>query len=236
MGTIMNVRYFGTRTTFAALATLAISACSSGEPETAYASSATPGSAAAQQENLGASQAALRLVLAPEGSTARYRVREQLMGRDFPNDAVGETKSLTGAISFDRDGKVIADASKFTLDAGTFVSDQNRRDGYVRGRLLDANTYPTVTLVPTEVKGVKLPLPKSGTAPLEMKADLTVRGVTRPTVWKGTAEFKDGQVAGTAATSFTFDDIKMDQPRVPVLLSVADTIKLELDFKLVEQR
>lgn len=122
------------------------------------------------------------------------------------------------------------------VEAGTFVSDQNRRDGYVRGRLLDANTYPTVTLVPTEINGVKLPLPKSGTAPLEMKADLTVRGVTRPTVWKGTAEFKDGQVAGTAATAFTFDDIKIDQPRVPVLLSVADTIRLELDFKLVELR
>ena len=235
MGSIMNVRNFGTKTTFAALATLAISACSSGEPETAYASSAN--SAPARQETINSSQAAaLRLVLASDGNAARYRVREQLMGRDFPNDAVGETKSLTGAVSFDKDGKVIADASKFTLDAGTFVSDQNRRDGYVRGRLLDANTYPTVTLVPTEIKGVKLPLPKSGTAPLEMKADLTVRGVTRPTVWKGTAEFKDGEVAGTAATSFTFDDIKMDQPRVPVLLSVADTIKLELDFKLVEQR
>ena len=235
MGSIMNVRNFGTKTTFAALATLAISACSSGEPETAYASSTN--SAPARQETISSSQpAALRLVVASDGNAARYRVREQLMGRDFPNDAVGETKSLTGAVSFDKDGKVIADASKFTLDAGTFVSDQNRRDGYVRGRLLDANTYPTVNLVPTEIKGVKLPLPKSGTAPLEMKGDLTVRGVTRPTVWKGTAEFKDGQVAGTAATSFTFEDIKMDQPRVPVLLSVADTIKLELDFKLVEQR
>jgi polyisoprenoid-binding protein YceI len=235
MGIIMNVRYFGTTTTVAAVLTMAISACSSGEPEIAYASSVNSAPIQAT-EGTAHQAAALRLVLAPDGNAARYRVREQLMGRDLPNDAVGETKNLTGAISFDRDGKVIADASKFTLDAGTFVSDQNRRDGYVRGRLLDASTYPTVTLVPTEIKGVKLPLPKSGAAPLEMKADLTVRGVTHPTVWKGTAQFKDGQVEGTAATSLTFDDIKMDQPRVPVLLSVADTIKLELDFKLVEQR
>jgi hypothetical protein len=68
-----------------------------------------------------------------------------------------------------------------------------------------------------------------------MTADLTVRGVTRPTTWKGSAQFQNGQVTGSAATAFTFDDIKMEQPRVPVLLSVADTIRLEIDFNLVRQ-
>jgi polyisoprenoid-binding protein YceI len=179
---------------------------------------------------------ALRLVLASTGNAARYRVRERLVGHDLPNDAVGETKNLTGAISFDSNGQVIRDASKFTVDAGSFVSDQNRRDGFVRGRLLAADQYPTVLLVPTEVRGVKLPLPNSGTAPIEMTADLTVRGITRPTIWKGTAEFKDGAVTGSAATAFTFDDIQMEQPRVPVLLSVADTIRLEINFNLVQQR
>ncbi|MFL5550928.1 MAG: hypothetical protein ACJ77Q_10685, partial [Gemmatimonadaceae bacterium] len=68
-----------------------------------------------------------------------------------------------------------------------------------------------------------------------MLADLTVHGVTRPTVWKGTAQFANGQVTGSAATAFTFDDIRMEQPRVPVLLSVADTIRLEIGFNLLKQ-
>ena len=180
--------------------------------------------------------AALRLVLASTGNAARYRVRERLVGHDLPNDAVGETKSLTGAIAFDSSGKVIRGASKFTVEAGSFVSDKDRRDGFVRGRLLEADRYPTVVLVPTEVRGVALPLPKTGTAPIEMTGDLTVRGVTRPTIWKGTAQFKDSQVSGSATTSFTFDDFQMEQPRVPVLLSVADTIGLEINFNLVQQR
>ena len=233
----MDTKTIGRRTMLTTLVVLALSACSQSEPETAYASSSKADTRSTVQpvSSTVAQPAALRLVLSPDSSSARYRVRERLVGHDFPNDAVGETRSLTGAISFDGAGKVIRDASKFTLDAGSFVSDQNRRDGFVRGRLLDANTYPTVTLVPTAIQGVKLPLPKSGTAPLEMTADLTVRGVTRPTMWKGTAEFSDGAVTGTAGTSFTFDDIKIEQPRVPVLLSVADTIKLELNFKLVQQ-
>ena len=220
-----------------AVSAAVIAACTSGDSETAYARAATSTAsqgAAALQPN-GPSKAALRLVLAPTGSAARYRVREQLMGHDFPNDAVGETKSLTGSISFDASGKVIRDESKFTLEAGTFVSDQNRRDGYVRGRLLESDDYPTITFVPTDVKGVKLPVPKSGSAQIQILGDLTVHGVTRPTVWNGAVQFNGAGVTGTAATSFTFEDIQLDQPRVPVLLSVADSIKLEIDFNLVRQ-
>ena len=211
-------------------------ACSRGEPQTAFAGSApSTRVAAAQAANSGAT-AALRLVLSPTGNVARYRVRERLVGHDLPNDAVGETKTLSGAIEFDSKGKVIPESSKFVLDAGTFVSDKDRRDGFVRGRLLDSQRYPSIVLAPTSVRGVSLPLPSSGTAPIEMTGNLTVRGVTRPTVWTGSAKFQDGRVTGSAATAFTFNDIHIEQPRVPVLLSVADTIRLEIDFDLIRQR
>ena len=234
----MSVGMIGRRTIFVALATLAISACSPGEPETAFASSSTPGGNAVRDAVTPASMngAALRLVLASTGNAARYRVRERLMGHDFDNDAIGETKNLTGAIAFDSNGKVIREASKFTVDAGSFVSDKDRRDGFVRGRLLEAEQYPTVMLVPTSVRGMTIPLPKTGSRPFEMTGDLTVRGVTRPTIWNGTVQFKDGAVSGSAATAFTFDDIQMEQPRVPVLLSVADTIRQEITFNLIQQR
>jgi len=231
----MNVR-IAMRTTLVAAGAAALFACSQSEPESAFAQSTRATTTASAVQSDAAKGAALKLVLAPTGNEARYRVREQLMGHDLPNDAVGETKSLAGSIAFDANGKVIREASKFTVDASSFVSDQDRRDGYVRRRLLEADSYPSVTLVPTEITGVKLPLPTSGSAPITMKADLTVRGVTHPTTWTGTASFANGGVSGKAATAFTFDDIQLDQPRVPVLLSVADTIKLEIDFNLVQQR
>jgi polyisoprenoid-binding protein YceI len=222
-----------------ALALFTITACSRTEPSVAYAkerSGAPNLSVAHLQSSSTAADPSLRFVLASEASAARYRVREQLMGHDFPNDAVGETKSITGGITFDNTGKVVRDASKFTIDASTFVSDQRRRDGYLRGRLLEADNYPTITFVPSEVRGIKLPLPKSGAAPFEVTGDLTVHGVTRPTNWKGTVQFNNAAVTGSASTSFTFKDIQMEPPHVPVLLSVADTIKLEIDFDLVQQK
>lgn len=218
-----------------AVSTAIVAACTSGSSDTAYARTLDTAGSHSAASVQSPSKAALRLVLAQSGNAARYRVREQLMGHDFPNDAVGETRSLTGAIAFDANGKVIRDESRFTLDAGSFVSDQNRRDGYVRGRLLESDDYPTITFVPTDVRGVKLPLPNSGSAQIQMLGDLTVHGVTRPTTWNGSVEFNPAGLNGTASTAFTFQDIKMDQPRVPVLLSVADTIKLEINFNLVKQ-
>jgi len=41
---------------------------------------------------------------------------------------------------------------------------------------------------------------------------------------------------GTAWTEFTFADFNIDQPRVSIVLSVADTIRLEYDFRLLQQR
>jgi polyisoprenoid-binding protein YceI len=219
-----------------AVAALTMLACSPGEPGTAFAKSAPANVEALPPGTVSPPGVMLRFVLAPSEQAARYRVRERLVGHDLPNDAVGETKSVTGAIAFDSTGNIIRQESKFVVDASTFVSDQNRRDGFVRGRLLDARQYPSVVLVPSSVRGVALPLPASGSRAIEMTGDLTVRGVTRPTTWKGTVNFKDGRVVGSAATEFTFNDFQIEQPRVPVLLSVADTIRLEIDFNLIPQR
>jgi len=181
------------------------------------------------------SAAAYRFVTATEGNAARYRIREQLVGVDFPNDAVGETKNVTGVISADAKGNLLPAESKFTVDVSNLTSDKDRRDGFVKRRVLETDQYPTVTLVPTKITGVSLPLPTSGTRSFDIVGDLTVRGVTHPTTWKVNAQFNPAGFTGKAATSFTFKDFAIDQPRVPVVLSVADTIKLELDFSMVQE-
>ena len=103
----------------------------------------------------------------------------------------------------------------------------------MRVRLLQVEEHPTITLAPTALLGLTLPLPSSGTKTLELVADLTVRGVTRPTRWRVNAEFHDGRVSGTASTAFTFEDFQMEKPRVRSVLSVADSITLEYDFNLL---
>ncbi|HWA59295.1 MAG TPA: YceI family protein [Gemmatimonadales bacterium] len=176
--------------------------------------------------------AGVKLTVLPTGNEVRYRVREQLVNVDLPNDAIGRTGAITGGLALDATGAVVTPGSQFVIAVGGLTSDRDRRDGYVRNRLLEAGQYPNVTFVPTAVSGVTLPLPASGEAALTIAGDLTVKGVTHPVVWQGRAIFAPGQVSGTASTAFTFGDFGLTKPRVPVLLSVQDTIRLEYDFTL----
>jgi polyisoprenoid-binding protein YceI len=179
---------------------------------------------------------AIRFTVAATGNVARYRVREQLMGRDLPNDAIGETQLVTGGISVDSAGRLVPDQSRFVVQTSMFKSDSDRRDGYVRGRLLQVEQFPTVELVPTAARGLPARLPvagrDAGPGTFELIGDLTVRGVTHPTTWRVTARQVANRVTGTATTKFTFTDFGITPPRVPIVLSVADTIALELDFSL----
>jgi polyisoprenoid-binding protein YceI len=230
----MNRRVFAV--IFPAVAGLVALRCTPADSDAATANNAKSAGAEVAVSKLVPELAGLHLVVAPTGNEARYRIREQLVRVDFPNDAVGKTSEVSGGLGVGADGKIIPAESKFVVQVGGLTSDRDRRDNFVRGRVLETDKFPTVEFTPTEFRGLPKTLPKSGSHTFDVIGNLTVRGVTKPTTWTVTAEPKNGGVVGTAATKFTFADFGMSQPRVPIVLSVADTIKLEYDFTLVEKK
>jgi polyisoprenoid-binding protein YceI len=174
--------------------------------------------------------APFRLVLAPGGNEARWRVRERLASFDFPNDAVGTTRDIGGAIVVGADGKPVAKDSKITVNLTTLKSDREMRDRYIQRRTLETDRFPTAVLVPTRFTRLRGALPDTGSFTFQIVGNLTVHGVTRPTTWLVTAVGRDGGYTGTALTRVTFEDFGMAQPRVPILLSIEDEINLELQF------
>jgi polyisoprenoid-binding protein YceI len=176
-----------------------------------------------------------RWVVSAGSSEARYLVREQLAGFDFPNDAVGKTDAVTGAIVVTGDGTVVSEQSEFRVRLATLATDNERRDGYVKTRTLEVEQYPEAVLVPNRFLGLPGPFPESGTLTFQLEGDLTLHGVTRPTVWEVTAEFGAGAISGLATTAFQFDIFGVAVPRVARVLSVDDNIRLELEFRLVPE-
>ena len=172
-------------------------------------------------------------IVAPTGNEARYRVREQLAGFDLPKDAIGATSNVTGRIVIGPDGKVAREGSKVTIDLSTLKSDQGRRDNYLRRNTLETSKYPTAELVPAALEGLLLPIAPGSSQTFSVRGDLTVHGATHPTTWQVTARGEGNGIVGTATTAFTFKDFGLEQPKVPVVLSVADTIRLEYDFRFV---
>lgn len=183
------------------------------------------------QVTLMAVAAAANFEIVPSSSEARYRVKEQLMGFNFPNDAVGTTRRVSGAIVFDAQGWT-ASGSKVTVDLRTLRSDEGRRDAYLRDSTLATERFPFAEFVPREIRGLPSPLPGSGKANVQILGELTIRDVTRPVTWEGTAEFQGRTVRVQARTAFTFSHFELTQPRIFRVLSIEDNIRLEVDLTL----
>lgn len=219
-----------TRQTAGVAVAVILTACARGDAATVGSGSVANGDVAIEAVPAGA----IHFSVAATGNAARYRVREQLMGKDLSNDAIGQTNAITGGITVDSTtGNIIAAQSKFTVATGGLKSDSDRRDGYVRGRIMEAEKFPTVELSPLTVKGLTAAAMGS-TSPVsfELIGELTVKGVKHATTWHITAHQAAGTVTGSAATKFTFADFGINPPKVPIVLSVADTIALEYDFTL----
>jgi polyisoprenoid-binding protein YceI len=178
----------------------------------------------------------IRLRTAPHGNEARYRVREQLAGVDFPNDAVGKTSRVDGSITVAADGTVLVSDSRFTIDLTSLTSDRDRRDNYLRRNTLQTEQHPTAVFVPKVIRGIKLPMPNNGEVKFQMVGDLSIKGVTKEVTWDVSAKSERGSITGQAKTRFTFADMQLEKPRVRSVLTVDDDITLEYDFLLVPAR
>ncbi|MBM02040.1 MAG: hypothetical protein CL762_04920 [Chloroflexi bacterium] len=171
----------------------------------------------------------LKVNFLPE-SIARYLVREQLANLDFPIDAIGETNEINGSISLDKNGNVISEKSIIVVNVNSLKSDNGRRDRYISRKSLETNTYPEVKIVVTKIENLTWPISKNGTGEIIIIGDMTAHGVTDQVAWNTTLNFNDNNIEGLAKTNFKFDKFEMDIPRVAIVLSVDDNIRLELDF------
>jgi polyisoprenoid-binding protein YceI len=158
---------------------------------------------------------------------ARYRVREQLVQIGIA-DAVGTTKAVKGEVRL-QGGQA---KGSFTVDLRELKSDQARRDNYLRQNTLETDRFPTASFRPKRVEGLPNPLPQSGKFPVKVVGDLTIRDVTQEVVWEGEVEFSGQEARVLLRTEFPFEKFGLVQPRVPILLSVENRIRLEVDLVL----
>lgn len=174
----------------------------------------------------------IKLTAVPGKSEARYRVREQLAQVPLPSDAIGKTAQISGTIVGKADGSIVSSDSKFSVDLNSLTSDRSQRDSFIKRSVLQTTQYPNAVFVPTQVQGLPLQIPPTGPVTFKLVGDLTVRNVTKPVTWDVKCDPQGDQGTCTATTSFTFGYFGLQQPQVPVVLSVQDNITLEVDIAL----
>ena len=165
-----------------------------------------------------------------EGS-ASYRVTEQFVGIDFPNDAIGTSSTVAGTIGIARDGTIVL-GSKLSVDLRNLKSDQDYRDNFIKKNTFETDKYPMAEFVPTKITGLPLIIPVQGQSGFVLTGNLTIHGVTKEVVFQGIATFgRDNTIAGRAKTNFSFDTFGLTVPKIGRLMSVDNKIDLNLVFK-----
>lgn len=124
---------------FLALFTAFAVACGSEEPAasdpTSLPPTATSNSAPAGSENTSGNELVFTV---GDGSEATFTVREQLSRLPAPNDAVLRTGAITGEVRLD------GEPFEIEIDLHELVSDQDRRDEYVREDLFPNQPVTTI--------------------------------------------------------------------------------------------
>ncbi len=140
-------------------------------------------------------------------SEVGYRVNETINGLD--KTANGRTKDITGSLTIE--GTTVT-AGEFTVDMTTVSSDEGRRDGQFRGRIMEVDQFPTATFVLTEpIDFVQIPA-EGGTVTAEATGDLTLHGVTKSVTFEVQATFKNGLIGVLGQIPVTFADYAIDNP------------------------
>ena len=142
---------------------------------------------------------------------------------------LGETRAMAGAILLGEDGLPVP-CSRFDIDLRTLQSDSARRDNYLYQNTLQTESFPLATFVLRGAEGLDGPLVEGEETTFTLLGDLTLKDQTRLVAWETTATLEGETLTGTAVTEFEMPEFAIEPPRVQIVVSLDETVRLEIDL------
>ena len=155
-----------------------------------------------------------------------YRIDEELANIGAAT-AVGRTGDITASLSFD--GAVVT-AVEIVADLRTLRSDQSFRDGALRDRGLESDTYPFATFRLTEPIAIeRLPVGEDSLA-VTAAGTLELHGVTNEVAIALAGQYVDGLVVVSGSTEIVLTDYEIEAPVGFRVLSIAEVGLMEFQI------
>ena len=170
--------------------------------------------------------------IVPEESKARFIIDEVLDNQ--PKTVVGTTDQVAGEIALDPQDPTQTRVGTIQVNARTLTTDSDFRNRAIKNQILQTDQYEFITFTPTAITG----LPQSGAVgepyTFQIAGDLTIGDVTRPVTFDvTTSAATETRLEGTATTTIAYADYGISIPQVRQVASVAEQVRLELDFVAV---
>ena len=195
------------------------------------AATAAPAAATAAPEATAAPVAASPAVfqILQEESEVRFIIDEVL--NNAPKTVIGATNQVAGEIAVDPADPSQSRVGIIQVNARTLATDNDFRDRAIKNAILGTDQFELITFEPTALTG----LPAAGVVgepfSFQMAGMLTVRDVTREVTFDVTlTPVSETRLEGTAISIIRYADFGLSIPSVPSVASVADEVRLEIDF------
>lgn len=148
--------------------------------------------------------------VATDASEFGYRVEEVLAGVN--TTAVGRSNQIEGTLTVDGSSVTAVDVE---VDVASIESDEGRRDGQFRGRIMSTSEFPTATFVLTQPIELDAIPTGDATATASATGELTLRGVTNEVTFDVTTQTTGGRIGVLGSIPVVFADYGIDNPSMP---------------------
>ncbi|HKY14045.1 MAG TPA: YceI family protein, partial [Microthrixaceae bacterium] len=156
-------------------------------------------------------------------SEVGYRVIEDFVGGLTNAEAVGRTKDVTGTMTLV--GTQVPEGS-FEVQMATIESNESRRDGQFRGRIMSVEEFPTADFELTEPIDFATVPPDGEEITATATGELTLRGTTKEVTFDVTARRSGSEIAVNGSIPVLFSDYGIPNPSNPIV-STRDNGTLE---------
>jgi polyisoprenoid-binding protein YceI len=164
-------------------------------------------------------------------SEVRFIIDEVLIGQ--PKSVVGKTNQVAGEFVIDFQNPAQSQLGLIRINVRTLATDNEFRNKALRGQILQSvkPEYEFATFVPTALKGLPTTLTLGQSVSFQIVGKLTLRDVTREVTFDATVTpVSSDLVSGTAKTTISRGDFKLQIPEAPGVANVSENVRLEIDF------
>lgn len=169
--------------------------------------------------------------IVPSLSQARFFVDEIL--REEPFTVIGETNSIFGSLDIDFDFPKRSSMGRVMIESNSFITDSNSRNRAIRNRILESNTYPSVSFQATRIDGIpeKATFYPGQKYELKISGELTIKDKTLFETFDAVLEIIDfSTIRGFATVDALWADYGVNVPQPPFVQLIEDSIRLEFEF------
>lgn len=176
-----------------------------------------------------ASTATQTFVIVGEESEARFIIDELLLGA--PKTVIGTTSELSGELTVNAANPSASEIGPIQVDANTFITDNDRRNGAIRRFILQTSRYKFITFTPTAISGMPDAVSIGDEVSFDVSGDLTIRDITNPVSFTVTLQIvSESELQGIATTVIAREAYALTIPQVPSVANVSEEVIVEFDF------